>query len=178
MTEDRLRKIEQYLSQIKLKDRAAFSQLYELSNRKLFGLILRIVPDREQAADVLQESFTRIWLNANSYRSDLGNAWAWLCQLTRNCALDSIRHSRRHPVTLLEPDDLDTINIDHAPDRNSSFDLHRCLSTLDTDKRNAIIHIYLHGLTQSELAARIERPVSTIKTWIRRGLLELQHCLS
>jgi len=177
MTEDWQRDVEQCLSQIKLKDRVAFAQLYALSNKKLFGMVLRIVPDRDQAADVLQESFTRIWLNASCYRSDLGSAWGWLCQLTRNCALDSIRYSRRRPLTLLEPNDLDSQYCDASFDQNSRYDLYHCLSTIDADKRNAIIHIYLHGLTQSEFATRIKRPVNTIKTWIRRGLLELQQCL-
>jgi RNA polymerase sigma-70 factor (ECF subfamily) len=177
MTEDRQHEIAQCLSQIKLNNRDAFARLYELTNKQLYGLILRIIPDRENAADVLQESFSRVWLNAGKYRSDLGNAWAWLCQLTRNCALDSVRHSSRRPLTLLEPDKLDERPAASDTEGYVKYDLQHCLNLLSTEKRNAIVQVYLHGLTQIEFATQIKRPVGTIKTWIRRGLLELQQCL-
>ncbi|MEH6651378.1 MAG: sigma-70 family RNA polymerase sigma factor [Motiliproteus sp.] len=168
--------VESCLAQVQLRHQPAFEELYQLTNGKLYALTLRIIPDRELAADVLQESYLKLWRNAANYRSGLGGAWAWICQLTRNCAIDRARQMLRRPESPEDPllsqlvgDDSGLWQLNH--------DLSRCLRTIREEPRSAIIYAYLHGLTHSELAERLQTPLGTLKSWIRRGLKELNQCL-
>lgn len=78
-------KIEILLAQTCLKDQSAFENLYQITSPKLYGLILKMIQDKEIAADILQESFSKIWHQSASYHSDFGEnwAWSWICQITR-----------------------------------------------------------------------------------------------
>ncbi len=174
--------IEECLLHIKLQDRTAFSDLYRLSSAKLYGLILKIIPDKELAADVLQISYSKIWLNAASYRSDLGGGWPWVCQLTRNAAIDHVR-ARKRELNFIDMNAQS--RVDHFADsednsysdQSHSRDLNHCLLQVEVQQRQAIIQAYLYGLSHTELASRLKKPLGTIKSWIRRGLKELHQCL-
>lgn len=168
--------IESCLARVQLQQRSAFEELYQLSNRKLYALTLKIIPDRELAADVLQESYTKIWRHGTSYRSDLGGAWAWICQLTRNCAIDRVRQAQRRPESPVDPL-LSQLVGDDSGLWQQNHDLSRCLNKIREEPRAAIISAYLYGLTHSELAERLQIPLGTLKSWIRRGLKELNLCL-
>lgn len=170
------RDVEQALAQVKLKHQPAFSHLYDLTNAKLFGLVLKIIPDQDLAADVLQEAYQKIWLNAPKHRSDLGSAWSWLCQLTRNQAIDRVRQRQR-----LNETSQDAATEDFSSDSASiwpeQLDLSRCLQTIRTEQQNVIISSYVYGLSHAELAEKFDAPLGTLKSWIRRGLQELRECL-
>lgn len=170
------RQLEACLAQVKLQHRPAFEELYRLTNGKLYALTLKIIPDRELAADALQESYTKIWRHADSYRSDLGGAWAWLCQLTRNTAIDWIRRSERRPESSDDPLIGQLIGDDSGL-WQQHHDLSRCLRKIREEPRTAIVSAYLYGLTHAELAERLQTPLGTLKSWIRRGLKELHQCL-
>ncbi|MEH6470892.1 MAG: sigma-70 family RNA polymerase sigma factor [Halopseudomonas sp.] len=165
------------MAQVQLQHRPAFEELYRLTNGKLYGLTLKIIPDRELAADALQDSYTKIWSNAGSYRSDLGGGWAWLCQLTRNCAIDRVRQAQRRPE---HQDDelLQQLIGDDSSLWQQHHDLSRCLQQIRAEPRNAIISAYLYGLTHAELCEHLQTPLGTLKSWIRRGLKELNRCLA
>ncbi|MEH6822495.1 MAG: sigma-70 family RNA polymerase sigma factor [Motiliproteus sp.] len=168
--------IESCLAQVKLQQRSAFEELYQLTNGKLYALTLKIIPDRELAADALQESYTKIWRNASGYRSDLGGGWAWICQLTRNSAIDRVRQAQRRPESPEDPL-LDLLVGDDSGLWQQNHDLSRCLNKIREEPRAAIVSAYLYGLTHSELSERLQTPLGTLKSWIRRGLKELNQCL-
>ncbi len=168
--------IEECLLQVKLHHQPAFNELYQLTSARLYGLILKIIPDRELAADVLQESYTRIWRHSDRYRSDLGGGWAWMCQLTRNCAIDKVRQNSRRPE-LVDKQVIEELEDDSSGLWLQHHDLSRCLQLIRREPRQAIIAAYLHGLSHAELARQLEKPLGTLKSWIRRGLKELQQCL-
>jgi len=170
------REVEQCMAQTQLRHQPSFSRLYDLTSPKLYGLILKIVGDEVTASDVLQESYIKIWHNAEAYRPDIANAWSWLCQLTRNNAIDHIRKRAR------QREDFDTEIPEQAskdaqqmwPDE---IDLGRCLGSIREDQKNVIISSYIYGLSHHELAEKFSLPLGTLKSWIRRGLQELKQCL-
>lgn len=171
-------KIETLISKVQHQDQAAFETLYQITSAKLYGLILKIVPDAEIAADILQESYIKIWYQAKLYHRNLGDdwAWAWICQITRNTALDQIRRTGRRSEVQLEETAIQAFN-DDSKQLSEQRDLNRCLIQLKTEPRNAIVLAYIHGFSHTELANKLNTPIGTLKSWIRRGLKELAICL-
>jgi RNA polymerase sigma-70 factor (ECF subfamily) len=170
------REVEQTLAQVKLKHQPAFAQLYDLTSAKLFGLVMKVVSDEALAADVLQEAFSKIWTNADQYRADLGSAWSWMCQLTRNQAIDRIRQRERRNETDYE-DAPEAYSEDSASLWPEHLDLGRCLQAIRTEQRNVIVSAYVYGWSHAELTEKFDAPLGTLKSWIRRGLQELRECL-
>ena len=167
--------VERLLSQVCLHNQTAFEKLYQATSPKLYGLILKMIPDREIAADILQESFSKIWHQANSYRSDLGEnwAWAWMSQITRNTALDHIRRTGRRPESPLEETDITAVTDDNLR-ASEQRDLNYCLNQLKQEPRQVIVLAYVHGFSHSELADELSTPIGTLKSLIKRGLKELE----
>lgn len=168
--------VEGCLALVKLKHQAAFEELYQLTSSKLYGLVYKMVSDKEIAADLLQESFTKVWQQAQQYRSDLGNAWAWMCQLTRNTVIDWLRTQQRKPTEVDETEVMDLASGDHGVWEDNK-DLSECLKRIREEPRAAIVSAYLYGFSHSELADKMAVPLGTLKSWIKRGLKELQQCL-
>lgn len=178
MPPKQLDEIEQLLSQIKLRRRDALEQLYKLTSARLYAIVLRIVQNREDAGDVLQETFVKIWRGSDQFRLDMGNAWGWLCQVARNCALDRMRkHQRTREIATEDVTHvLDALEGQHT-DPGLASDLDRCLQRLKAEARRAVVLSYVYGLSHSELIRYIDAPLGTVKAWIRRGLMELRVCL-
>ena len=171
-----LREVEQSLAQVKLKSQPAFAQLYDMTNSRLYGLVLKIIPDENYAADVLQDAYQKIWLNAQQHRADLGSAWSWICQLVRNQAIDHHRKHNRQKEDFgdTQPELYGTDSADIWPEY---VDLNRCLQTIREEQKVVILNAYVYGWSHSELTARFDAPLGTLKSWIRRGLKELKACL-
>ncbi|MEZ5934120.1 MAG: sigma-70 family RNA polymerase sigma factor [Alphaproteobacteria bacterium] len=163
-------------------DRSAFKALYEATKAKLFGIILRIVYDRDDAAEVLQEVYLRIWRRAADYDGAKGTPMTWMITIARNRALDW-RRRQRIEVPLDEEPWLDELIDDSADPQQQTIAsaesrrLAQCLSLLDEDQQRCLILAYREGMTHYELAERLERPLGTIKSWIRRSLGRLKECL-
>jgi RNA polymerase sigma-70 factor (ECF subfamily) len=162
-------------------DRAAFARLYRLAAPKLFGVLVRIVRREDWAEEILQEVFVSAWQHAAEYSASRGRAMPWLIQIARNRALDRWRHAR-HEVA--DPDaDLEAIADDAPPaetrlaQERDARRLHDCLARLGARQRECLQRAYFEGLSHSQLAERLEVPVGSVKTWIRRGMLVLKECL-
>lgn len=173
--------IEAMIARVAVGDRAAFSALYDATSAKLFGVCLRILRDRGEAEDALQDVFVRIWQKADSYAANGYSPMTWLITLARNLAIDRLR-ARKLPAD----------NIDDVPDLKDSAPspeaaaiaasergrIAACLGELDAERAQAIRGAYLEGATYQELANRHDVPINTMRTWLRRGLLKLKDCLS
>lgn len=164
-----------------LGDRVAFSSLYSQTSAKLFGVTLRILKDRAQAEDALQEVYVRIWRRAGSFRVGQASSMAWLITIARNQAIDLIR--ARQPATL-DYDDAPEI-ADAAPDPEARAVLSgegrridACLGELDADKATAVVAAYMEGLSYQELAEQNAVPLNTMRTWLRRSLIKLRECMT
>src|SRR6185437_4299453 len=164
-----------------LKDRAAFRDLYGRTSAKLFGVTLRILRDRGEAEEALQEVYVKIWQRADRYAAGGYSPISWLVAVARNHSLDILR--ARRPLA----DDIDVaLDVaDAGPDPEAAAigkgergRIDECLGELEGDKAEAVRGAYLDGFSYDELAARFNVPLNTMRTWLRRSLIKLRECLS
>lgn len=163
-------------------DRTAFGELYDRTASRLFGVVSRILPRRELAEDALQEAFLRIWQKAATYDSAIASPMAWLATIARNQAID---HRRRFAERLsASADEVDANVPDLAPrpdvlaeQSNDMKRLKECLGNLPADRQEMVLLAYYQGYSRDELSTRYDRPVTTIKTLLRRSLIALKECL-
>jgi RNA polymerase sigma-70 factor, ECF subfamily len=173
---------EALLAKVALGSRAAFEQLYGQTSAKLFGICLRVLPVRAEAEDVLQEVFATIWQKAAQYDASRASALAWLGMIARNRAIDRLRTlpagGHTTPIDLAseltDPQAAPHDDAERAADRKR---LDNCLEELDTRRRTLICAAFFDGSTYEELAVRSGSPLGSVKSWIRRGLLQLRACL-
>ncbi|MCY0093233.1 sigma-70 family RNA polymerase sigma factor [Hoeflea ulvae] len=178
MTQDDLSGL---IARTALGDRAAFSSLYSQTSAKLFGVSLRILKDRAQAEDALQEVYIRIWRRAGSFRVGQASAMAWLCTIARNQAIDMIR--ARQPATLDYDEAPEVADPAMDPEARAvlggeSQRIEACLGQLEAVKAAAVVAAYVEGLSYQELAEHNAVPLNTMRTWLRRSLLKLRECLN
>lgn len=160
-------------------DRTALRALYAATAPKLLGIILRILQDRSAAEDALQEVFVRIWQRAGTYDPRTGPPLVWLGAIARHKAIDRLRQDKAARLTHADQDWLERLadTRDGETDLTRRDALGRCLQTVEPDHRDCLLLAYCEGWSREELALRHGRPVNTIKTWLRRGLVNLRGCL-
>ncbi len=161
-------------------DPVAFRALYEQTATHLFSVAMRILNRRDRAEEVLQDAFINIWRRAGDWQPERGAAQTWLTSIVHHRAIDLIRREAR-----LQPlgDDY-AEQPDPGPDAAAQVGaledrrrLEKCIAELDPNAQKAIRLAYWHGLTHEQLAQRLDAPVGTIKSWVRRGLIRLKGCL-
>ena len=169
------------LAKVAAQDRTAFRDLYSSTSSKLFGVLLRILNNRAEAEDALQEVFTRVWLRAGRFDPEKGRAMTWLISVSRNHAIDRLR--TRVEATTATDHEADAL-IDAKPSAEASLiaqgqarRIIDCMSALEPDRARAVQGAYLGGLSYTELATRFNVPLNTMRTWLRRSLLQLKDCL-
>ncbi|MGD2133902.1 MAG: sigma-70 family RNA polymerase sigma factor [Maricaulaceae bacterium] len=172
--------LEDLLARVALADRRAFDPLYTRTSAKLFGVCVRILNDTQDAEDALHETYVKIWRNADRYARSRASAIAWMCAIARNASIDRLRARKGGH------DDIDAAEhvADESPSALANVEteddkrvLMACLDTLEDPKAAAIRAAFLSGLTYAELAERMNAPLGTVKSWIRRGLQQLKSCL-
>jgi RNA polymerase sigma factor (sigma-70 family) len=169
------------LSGVARQDRAALRQVYEMTSAKLFGICLRISSDRGAAEDILQDVYIKVWNRAGRFDADRASPITWLCAIARNTAIDWQRASGRVAVA---PEEAayavadDRIRADQGIEQDQqTARIHHCLSELEERQGTAIRAAFFDGLTYADLAARMDVPLGTMKSWVRRGLQRLKGCL-
>jgi len=173
--------IENWLARCGMGDRRAFAALYQATSAKLFGICLRVLQDRTEAEDVLQDIYVKIWRNAGQYRVNGLSPMTWLITIARNAAIDRVR--RRRAISG-DSDGID-LHADPTPGpearamaASDRMRLTDCLGELDERHAQAVQGAYLDAETYADLAARFDVPLNTMRTWLRRSLLKLRECLS
>ena len=169
------------LGQVVREDDAAFAQLYELTNRRVFGLALRILREPEAAEEAALEAYSTVWRNAAQFDERKGSPMTWILTVTRSKAIDLFRARKRrvdregHGFSpTFDPQDPGP-----SPEAISAHS-ERCaqvevaLATLPHEQRRAIETVYFAGLSHSEVAAELGEPLGTIKSRIRLGLTTLR----
>ena len=171
------------LSAIAARDEQALARLYDRYRVILFGLILRILHSREEAEDVLQEVFWQVWRRASDFNSERGRPFTWLVTLARSRAIDRLRslNSRERAGAEAEREALANDKASDAVEdaiRSERREIvKRALSELSEDQRSVLLLAYFEGLTQTEIAARLNAPLGTVKTRMRSGTIRLREIL-
>ena len=175
------RVIADLISRCALRDRAAFRMLYERTSAKLFGVALRILRDKAETEEAIQEIYVKIWQKADRYVMGQTSPISWLCAVARNHALDMVRARRPASedidVALEIPDAGPSPEL-QAEASEESAQIARCLATLEPDRADAVRGAYLDGFSYEELAQRHAVPLNTMRTWLRRSLIKLKECLT
>lgn len=170
------------LTRIAAGDQRSLEAVYRGTSAKLFGICLRILRDKGEAEEVLQDVYISVWRKAASYDSSIASPITWLATIARNRAIDRLRSReaimhRRLETTKAGSDAAhSTVVTDSVSD--DSAQLAECLGLLDKPQANAIRAAFFEGLTYSDLAAQAQVPVGTMKSRIRRSLLKLRDCLA
>jgi len=163
------------------KEEKALSQLYDRYRVVLFGLLVRILNNREEAEDVLQELFLQVWHRAGDYDSNRGRPFTWLVTLARSRAIDRLRSvaSRERVATESAREVTEEVS-DAVADAVRSEQrgiVTSALSQLPEEQQRALVLAYFDGLTQSEIADRLGAPLGTVKTRMRAGMIKLREML-
>ncbi|CAG4907649.1 unnamed protein product [Acidocella sp. C78] len=156
------------------QDAAALRELYRRMAPTMLGVALRLLRDRLMAEDVLQEAFLQIWRNASRFDRARGSARAWMIGIVRYRALDRLDSERRLPVT---GDEIPDIAAEEGIPVEDGRALAGCLATLPEHWRRMVLLSYIEGYSHSEIAARTDTPLGTVKSWIVRSLDALKRCL-
>jgi RNA polymerase sigma-70 factor (ECF subfamily) len=150
-------------------DRSALKQLYDRFGARLYGIAHRILRDPALAEDALQEAFVKIWRNAVRFDPARGSATGWVAIIVRRAAFDL-----RPRDLVIEPGD---IAFEQPETEMLDPGLARALDALPETHRRALLLMYVHGLTHSELASAMDAPLGTVKSWVRRGAAALKEKL-
>jgi RNA polymerase sigma-70 factor (ECF subfamily) len=173
--------IEGMIARMAMGDRAALSALYAATSAKLFGIALRVLDDRAEAEDALQEIFVKVWHNADRYQVNGLSPMTWLITVARNHAIDRLR-ARRATQTAPMDEVAEFVAEDDTPEEAAVASSMRrqigdCLRALPADRADAVRRCYLGGASYQDLATLYDVPLNTIRTWLRRSLLKLRECL-
>jgi len=168
-------------------DEAALASLYDRYHTILFGLLMRILHSRTEAEDVLQEVFVQVWQRASSFDAARGRPFTWLVTLARSRAIDRLRAVRSRDRTAQAASE----EADNAPQMSETIDpfaeTHRneqretvraALDQIPEEQRRVILLAYFEGLTQTEIAERLNEPLGTVKTRTRAAMFKLRDLLS
>ena len=170
------------LAQCALQRESALEELYRLVSPHLYALARRMLRDPAAAEDVLQECFLSIWRQAGQYRPDQSQPMTWMTRIVRNRCIDRLR---RPGLELPDPDDALTLAFaDDSPGPLARLAASRegnrlagCMGELDGPQRVAIAMAFFDDLAHPDIAARLDAPLGTVKSWIRRGLQRLKRCM-
>lgn len=171
------------LAQVAAGEVRAFEQLYDQHSPLLYGLLLRMLGSAEDAQEVLQETFVQIWNRAAQYDASRGSELAWLISITRSRGIDRLR-SRRVRAEREQEAAVEISKSASVVDSRGAFDdvldaerglaVRQALSELPESQRKALELSYFEGLSQTEIAAKLNEPLGTIKTRMQLGMKKLR----
>ncbi|AYG57932.1 sigma-70 family RNA polymerase sigma factor [Rhizobium jaguaris] len=172
--------IEALIGRVAMRDQKAFGALYKKTSPKLYAVCLRILGNKTDAEEVLQEVYVKIWQRAERFIASEGPAMPWLTTIARNQSIDAIR--ARKPIA----DEIDTAydlaDTEPGPEEQAMVKgegrrIDRCMEELEADRAQAVRSAYVEGLSYQELAEQYAVPLNTMRTWLRRSLIRLRECM-
>lgn len=167
-------------------DTKALRLLYRKYKNLLYGLIVSILKNREEAEDCLQEVFTQIWEKADQFDASRGNVYSFLVTIARNKAIDRTR-SRAYKDSTKEDHIIDDFTYTPESKKNNPYEdlklseraslVREALNKLDEKKQQVLYIAYFKGLTQSEISDKMDIPLGTVKYRMRQGMIKLREFL-
>ncbi len=169
------------LASVAKRDEAAFERLYEATSAKLFGVVLRILKRQDLAEEVIQDAYIKIWNSAGQFNPDLSSPITWMASIARNRAIDVVR--KRSEISIEEePAAMDVAS--DTPDplarKDMTEELKRileCVGQLEPQRQRLVLLAYYNGWSREQLAQKFDTPLNTVKTWLRRSMVEIRECL-
>jgi RNA polymerase sigma-70 factor (ECF subfamily) len=165
------------------RDTRALHALYQRTHRIVFTLIMRIIRNRQTAEELTLDVFHDVWRRAPTYNAAQGSVVGWVMNQARCRAIDRIRFEQRKKRVDCQPHEAGDKGSASGPDQALEFEeqarrLRGALADLTSEERQAIEVAFFSGLTYAETAARLDKPLGTVKTRIRSGLEKLRHLLA
>ena len=166
------------IEKLNQRDQQAFQWLYDQYSPALYGVVLRIVRDDEQAQDILQDIFVKIWKNLDAYDASKGRLFTWMLNVSRNTAIDALRARKAQPSGAIRTDE-DNVHIvdrQHNTEQPSPdhIGIQEIVGRLRPERKQLIDLVYFGGYTHEEAAEELNLPLGTVKTRIRAALQELK----
>jgi RNA polymerase sigma-70 factor (ECF subfamily) len=174
------------LAQVAAGSTAALEVLYQRYGRVVYGVALRIVGAAELAEDIVQETFWRVWRRSGTFQAGRGQVGSWIFGIAHNLSIDELRRQRARPSSVYDTDDtpllreIEDARMDVAGEAQENERrrlISAALQQIADEQREAIELAYFGGLSQSEIAERLQSPLGTVKTRIRLGLRRLRDIL-
>ncbi len=160
------------------RDQQAFQWLYDQYSPALYGVVLRIVRDDEQAQDILQDIFVKVWKNLDAYDASKGRLFTWLLNISRNTAIDALRSNKAQPANTIRTDEDNVHIIDRQHNTQQPNPEHigvqEIVNQLRPERKQLIDLVYFGGYTHEEAAEELNLPLGTVKTRVRAALQELK----
>jgi RNA polymerase sigma-70 factor, ECF subfamily len=170
------------IERIANQEQEALAEFYDATRRQVFGLLLRILNDEGEAEEVLMDVYMQVWRQARNYDLKRGAPQAWVTTIARSRAIDRLR-SGKHEVRLKEPLDTSRVAASGTGGLEMIADAERrkfvglAMAALPEEQRNVIELAYFQGMSQTEIALKLEQPLGTVKTRTRLGMAKLRECL-
>jgi RNA polymerase sigma-70 factor, ECF subfamily len=162
-------------------DETAFERLYDATRAKIYGVLLRILGRAALAEEVMKETYLKIWNTADGFDPTVASPTTWMVAIARNRAIDIVR--KRGDLSIEDEPEVPEAAAE-APQplarREMTEELKRllsCLGRLDPEKQRIVLLAYYSGWSRDQLAQKLDIPVNTVKTWLRRSLLEIRECM-
>lgn len=171
---------QELVSLLQQGDESAFSYLYDHYSGAMYGMLVRILPDRDLAEDVLQEVFIKIYHNIGNYDSSRGKLYTWLISVTRNTAIDALRSKDFKKSKRIQELNIDVHNSEDATANSfvNTIGLDKVLNELKEDQLQIIDLAYYKGFTQQEISGKLHIPLGTVKSRVRGALIQLRKILN
>lgn len=164
------------IDQVKQGDSKAFEKIYDAYSSALFGVCLKIVNDQEQAEDVMQDAFVKIWKNIQSYESSKGTFFTWMLNIARNTAIDKLRQMKKRGGGSIqnELNDVSNMVANSETFNTNTIGLNELLQKLPEEHQQILEYLYYKGYTQQEVSDELDLPLGTVKTRSRYALRALK----
>jgi RNA polymerase sigma-70 factor, ECF subfamily len=162
-------------------DETAFERLYDATRAKIYGVLLRILGRPALAEEVMKETYLKIWNTADGFDPTVASPTTWMVAIARNRAIDIVR--KRGDLSIEDEMELPEAAAETPQPlarREMTEELKRllsCLGRLDPEKQRIVLLAYYSGWSRDQLAQKLDIPVNTVKTWLRRSLLEIRECM-
>lgn len=170
------------IEEVAAQDQQALAKLYDATRSLVYGLVLRILADHSVAEEVLIDVYMQAWRQASRYREERGSPIAWLTTIARSRALDRLRSStqeqrRSQPLEFLDKQAVSGSSPDTVLALETRAFVKRALDALSPEQQEVIELAYYGGLSQSEIALKLNQPLGTVKTRTRLGMVKLREQL-
>ncbi len=166
---------EKFIQELKSRNEAAFSKLYDNYSGALYGILFRMLGKEEIAQDCLQESFVKIWKNIDAYDRSKGTIFTWMLNISRNHAIDMLRSKNMRQKIQSIDKSVGVVNKQMSSKTNEDhFLIKELIENLKPEHRQMIEMAFYNGYTQEELAEELNMPLGTVKTRARAALTQLR----